>query len=66
MGPKSRLKLRADRAFIVVGPKLCNSLTVFLQLVPLKYEFKSKLKAYLKAYNRPYSKRIFYHHIFPS
>ncbi len=44
MVPRSRLKLRGDRAFSIAGPKLWNSLPVSLRLVSSESEFKSKLK----------------------
>ncbi len=47
MVPRSRLKLRGDRAFSIAGPKLWNSLPVSLLLVSSESEFKSKLKTYL-------------------
>ncbi len=47
MVPRSRLKLRGDRAFSIAGPTLWNSLPVSLWLVSSESEFKSKLKTYL-------------------
>ncbi len=47
MVPRSRLKLRGDRAFSIAGPKFWNSLPVSLRLVSSESEFKSKLKTYL-------------------
>ncbi len=40
MVPRSRLKLRGDRAFSIAGPKLWNSLPVSLRLVSSESEFK--------------------------
>lgn len=55
MVPRSRLKLRGDRAFSIIGPKLWNCFPVSLRLVPSEDEFKAKLKTYLfsKAYDCP-------------
>lgn len=53
MVPRSKLKLRGDRAFSIAGPKLWNSLPVSLRLVFSESEFKSKLKTFSKAYNCP-------------
>ncbi len=53
MVPRSRLKLKGDRAFSIAGPKLWNSLPVSLLLDSSESEFKSKLKTYLfsRAFN---------------
>lgn len=43
--PKSRMKLRGDRAFTVVAPKLWNKLPLHVRQAPTLQIFKSRLKA---------------------
>lgn len=45
--PRSRLKLRGDRAFSVAGPRMRNSLPLSVRSATSVYEFKSKLQSYL-------------------
>ena len=45
--PRSRLKLRGDRAFSVAGPRMWNSLPLSVRSATSVYEFKSKLQSYL-------------------
>ncbi len=47
MVPRSRSKLRGDRAFSIAGPKLWNSLPVSLRLDLNSDSEKTKLKTYL-------------------
>lgn len=45
--PRSRLKKRGDRAFAAAGPKLWNSLPLYIRLAPSVSIFKSSLKTFL-------------------
>ena len=45
--PRSRLKKRGDRAFATAGPKLWNSLPLYIRLAPSVSIFKSSLKTFL-------------------
>lgn len=45
--PRSKLKLRGDRAFSVAGPRLWNSLPLSIRSAQTISSFKSLLKAYL-------------------
>ncbi len=45
--PRSRLKKKGDRAFVIAGPKLWNSLPVSIRTIATESLFKTRLKAYL-------------------
>ena len=44
--PKSRMKLRGDRAFTVAAPKLWNKLPLHVRQAPTLQIFKSRLKTH--------------------
>ena len=53
--PRSRLKKRGDCTFATAGPKLWNSLPLYIRLAPSISIFKTSLKTYLfsLAFNTP-------------
>ncbi len=42
--PRSRLKLRGDRAFSVVAPRLWNYLPLYVKAAPTIFTFKTRIK----------------------
>ncbi len=45
--PRTRLKLKGDRAFSVAAPQLWNNLPSYIRSAPTYADFKSLLKTYL-------------------
>ncbi len=45
--PRTRLKLKGDRAFSVAAPQLWNNLPSYIRFAPTYADFKSLLKTYL-------------------
>ena len=56
--PKTKLKLRGNRAFSVAAPKLWNELPLHIRQAPTILVFKSRLKTYLYSLAFPSTVRV--------